>query len=357
MESTSQETKTSSQPNQGTSLSALIDVIALQEQCFEQSLASQQLWSQKLADTQEAKIKAAVQKTAVCAAEVNEVLKGENTVASKVKTDELYSERGKKEWEPQLQPPSHQLSRSKLRSTSLFQHPEAYKEHRRYSPGDHVSERDLGNFNAYTHYDHYKDCRRSSYREDICLSGDSKRRLHANRRSSRTEGSWERARRSPSKSKPQRYCHEGSRSPRSGSFRCQYGDSRGRNYHRVHRSPVDDSIPHHRSIDSRKHRETRGASPLEIRRSHKNRDFWAEERNNDHGYYNDVKISEPTDRSSRFQSKQTMHGSSRNYATSETDGNGPGSMGKTEHSLHKADKYKHDSGNRLKGHGCEEKRN
>ncbi|XWS49162.1 hypothetical protein CRYUN_Cryun13aG0140100 [Craigia yunnanensis] len=318
MESTSQETKASSQPNQGTSLSALIDAIALQEQCFEQSLASQQLWSQQLADAQEAKIKAAVQKTTVCAAEVNEILKGENSVSSQVKTEEFNSERGSKEWEPQLQPPSQQFSRSKSRSTSLFRYPEVHKEYRRYSPGNHVSKRDLGNFNSFTCNDHYKDRQRSSHRENICPSGD--RRLHSYRRSPSIERSWKRERRSPSKSKPLRYFHEDFHSPRSGSFRCQSGDSRGRNYRRVCRSTADDNIPHHRrSIDSRKHRERRGASLLEIGRSHKGRDFLAEDCNNkDHRDCSDKKFGEPTGTRSRCQSKQTMHGNSQNYATSGT---------------------------------------
>ncbi|XVF13470.1 hypothetical protein REPUB_Repub08aG0210500 [Reevesia pubescens] len=358
---------TSSEPNQGTSLSAFMDAIALQEQCFEQSLASQQIWSKQFADAQEAKIKAAVQKTTERAAEVNEILKGENSgIAPEVKIEEFNSERGNKQGEPQLQSPSLQFSRSKSGSTSLFQYPEVHKEHRRYSPGDHVSKRDLGNFNnSYTRYDHYKDQQGSSLRENMCPSKD--RRLHTYRRSPSTERGWNRERRSPSKYEPHRYCHEDSHSPRSESLRCQSGDSRSRNYRRMSRSPVDGSIPHHRrSIDSRKHRERRGASPLEVARSHDSRrhrgrrgtspleiarshdsrkhrerrdaspleiarshdsrkhrerrgasplEISRSRKNRD---YSDEKISESTGKRSRYQSKLTSHRSSSNYAASET---------------------------------------
>ncbi|XP_022736074.1 uncharacterized protein LOC111289363 [Durio zibethinus] len=219
MESTSEETKEPSQPNQGTLLqSAFMDSIALQEQFFERSLPSQQLWSQQLADAQEARIKAAVQKTTECAAEVGEIFKGENNFASEVKTHEFNSERGNKEWKAQLQPPSQQFSRSKSRS-NLFQYPEVYKKHRKYSPGDHVSKWDVRNFNSYTRFDHYKDHHRSHRRENACDSED--RRLHTGRSLRR---SWNRERRSPSKSEPRRYCQpwrycrEESHSSRSGRF-------------------------------------------------------------------------------------------------------------------------------------------
>lgn len=221
----------------------------------------------------------------------------------------LILSRGCEEWEPQLQPPSPKFSRSKSKSTSLFQYPEVYKDHRRNSP-DHVSKRDLDKFNSYTPYDHHKDRRSSSHREN--------RRLHSYRRSPSIERSWKRERRSPSKSKPQRYCCENSRSPRSGSFRCQSGDGSDRNLHRVYGSPIDDGIPpHRRSIDSRKRRERRAASPLEIGRRHRSRDTSVDNSVNDRRDYRYEMIIEPTGTRSRYQSKQTLHGNSQ-YATSET---------------------------------------
>lgn len=175
---------------------------------------------------------------------------------------------------------------------------------------DHVSKRDLDKFNSYTPYDHHKDRRSSSHREN--------RRLHSYRRSPSIERSWKRERRSPSKSKPQRYCCENSRSPRSGSFRCQSGDGSDRNLHRVYGSPIDDGIPpHRRSIDSRKRRERRAASPLEIGRRHRSRDTSVDDSVNDRRDYRYEMIIEPTGTRSRYQSKQTLHGNSQ-YATSET---------------------------------------
>ncbi|XVF51840.1 hypothetical protein PTKIN_Ptkin04bG0216600 [Pterospermum kingtungense] len=355
----SKETAMSGQANQGTSVSALMDAIALQEQMFEQSLASQQLWSQQFANAQEEKIKEAVQKTSVFATEVNEIRKGKTSGVSGVKTEEFSSGRVFKELEPQLQPPSPKFSRSKSKSTSLPRYPEVYKDHRRDSPDhvnkrdrdkfgsytrydhhkdqdpevykdhgryspDHVSKRDLDKFNSFTPHDHHKDRRGSSRREN--------KRSHAYRRSPSIERSWKRERRSPSESRHQRYCHDNSRSPRSGSFRCQSSDRRDRNYRRASRSPVDDSIPHHRrSIDSRKKRERRGASPFEIGKRHRSRDTLAEDDHNNYRRdHRDKMSTEPTGTRSRYESKQTLHG---NMARSKIDhrptdkvGNGPERM-------------------------------
>ncbi|KAL4351794.1 hypothetical protein GQ457_06G037480 [Hibiscus cannabinus] len=371
MEPTSQETNTSCQPNQGPSLSALIDAIALQEQSFEQSLANQQLWAKQLADAQEAKIKAAVQQITLGAAEVSEVRLGKNIVTPEVKLEDVNSERGTGELEPQLQSPSWQFSRS--RSTSLFQHPEpeVHKENRRYAPGDHASKRDLGNFESDTRYDHHKDHRRSRNYHRMSRSPnddsnphherstDSKKRREM-RGASPLEGSWKRGR-SPSKSKPQRYCHEDSYSPRSGRYHgTVYGrpadDSiphdrrpfvgekhrerrraspveRSRKRERspsktklhedtrraksYRRSPGDDSNRRHgRSIDSRRYREKRGALPSEMGKSHKSRHILAEDQNDGPGNDRDAEISDPTGRKSECRSKGAMDENSRNYTTS-----------------------------------------
>ncbi|XP_039011623.1 serine/arginine repetitive matrix protein 1-like [Hibiscus syriacus] len=261
METTSQETYSSSQPSHGPSLSALIDVIAQQEQSFEQSLANQQLWAQQLADAQEAKIKAAVQQITAGAAEVSEIRLGKKVVTPEVKLEEFNSERGNGELEPQLESPSRHFSRSISRSTSLFRYPEpeVHKEHTRYSLGDHVSKSDLGNFK----YDHYKGHQRSKYYHRVSRSPDDDSNPHHGRSTdsrkgrerrgaSPLEGSWKRGR-SPSNSKPQRYCHQDSYSPRSD--RC---------YRTVYGRPTNDSIPlDRRPIDNGKHRQRRGASPIE----------------------------------------------------------------------------------------------
>lgn len=93
MESALQEMNMTNQPDHKPSFSALIDAIALQEQCFEQSLASQQLWAKQLADEQEAKIKATVHKITVDPSEVDEILKGKNIVTSDVKPEGFNSKR------------------------------------------------------------------------------------------------------------------------------------------------------------------------------------------------------------------------------------------------------------------------
>ncbi|MFQ6669308.1 hypothetical protein Gotur_034607 [Gossypium turneri] len=394
MESTSQDMNTTNQPGHKPSFSALIDAIALQEQCFEQSLASQQLWAKQLADEQEAKIKATVQKITVDAAEVDEILKGKNIVTSDAKPEGFNSK--SEERELQSQPTCGQFSTSRSRSTSLVRYPEpdVFKEKRRYSPRDHVNKRDLGYFNSDIRYNLYKDQRRPNSQSFKYQPGDSRGRAY--RRASRSpeadtnphygrsidsrkhrerrgasplEKSWKRER-SPSKSTSQRYCHEDSNSGRSGSFRCQSGDDTGRNYHTVYQRPTDvgiphdsrfidsrkhrersgsshmernwkterrspskpkhqsyfdkdshsfrcqpgdnrtkcyDSNPHHgRSIDSKKHREKRGASPLEIGRSHKSRHLSAEDRKDGYRDNGDEKISEPTGGRSGCQSKPTV---------------------------------------------------
>ncbi|GMJ11012.1 hypothetical protein HRI_004770400 [Hibiscus trionum] len=367
MEPTSQETNTTSQPNRGPSLSALIDAIALQEQSFEQSLANQQLWAKQLADAQEAKIKAAVQQITVDAAEVCEIRLGKNVATPEVKLEEFNSERGTGELEPQLQSPSLQFSRPG--STSLFPHPEpeVHKEHRRYAPGDHASKSDLGNFKPKTRYDHFKDHQRSINYPRVSRSPNDdsdphhgrstdSRKRRERRGASPVEGSWKRGR-SPSKSKPQRYPY----SPRSDRYR-----------HTGYERPVDDSVPrdrrpidsekhkerrgaspmersrkrerspskpkphayghedthraktyrdgnnrrHARSIDSRRYREKRGASPSETGKSNKSRHTLAEDRNAGHGKDYGVEIGEPTDRKSEC--RRTMDASSRNRTTSET---------------------------------------
>ncbi|XP_039045943.1 uncharacterized protein LOC120185931 [Hibiscus syriacus] len=265
METTSQETYTSSQPNHRYSLSALIDAIALQEQSFEQSLVNQQLWAQQLAEAQDAKIKAAVQQITAGAAEVSKIRLGRNVVTPEVKLEEFNSETCSGELEPRLQSPSQHFSRSISRSTSLFRYPEpeVHKEHVRYSPGDHISKRNLGNFNSDALYDHYKGHERSRNYPRLSRSPCVDSNPHHGRSTDSTkgrerrgasplEGSWKRGR-SPSKSKPQRYCHEDSYYPRSD--RCH-----GTLYER----PVNDGIPHYRRpIDNGKCKEGRGASPLE----------------------------------------------------------------------------------------------
>ncbi|KAK8587380.1 hypothetical protein V6N13_086367 [Hibiscus sabdariffa] len=361
MEPTSQETNTSCQPNQGPSLSALIDAIALQEQSFEQSLANQQLWAKQLADAQEAKIKAAVQQITLGAAEVSEIRLGKIIVTPEVKLEDVNSERGTGELEPQLQ------------SASLFQfpEPEVHQENRRYEPGDHASMRDLGNFDSDTRYDHHKDHQRSRNYHRVSRSPkddsnhhhgrftDSRKRREM-RGASPLEGSWKRGR-SPSKSKPQRYCHEDSYSPRSGRYHgTVYGrlpddsiphdrrpivgekhrerrraspvernrkrerspsktklheDSRrAKNYRR---SPGDDDNHRHgRSIDSRRYREKRGASPSEMGKSHKSRHILAEDQNDGQGNDCDAEISDPTSRKSECRSKRAMDANSRGYSKS-----------------------------------------
>ncbi|OMP07242.1 hypothetical protein COLO4_07509 [Corchorus olitorius] len=283
MESTSPETKASSQPNQGPSLSAFYDAIALQEQCFEQRLLSQQLWSQQFADAQEARIKAVARQTTAYAAEVNHILRGEKSVAPEVGTEIFSSEGGNKE-EPQLQLPQAS-SISIPRSTSLLHNPEVHVEHRMYSPGDDVSKRGLPNFNCHTNDDDYKDRHRLSNRE---------RRDGRLRRSPSVERSWNRRRRSPSKSEHRN--REDYHSSRVGSFRGHSGDDKGRNHYRRRRSPVDDRIPHHgRSSDSRKHREHRGmkgASSLVTGRKNESRDHLSEDRYKHHGDYDNDKINE-----------------------------------------------------------------
>ncbi|OMO95773.1 hypothetical protein CCACVL1_05247 [Corchorus capsularis] len=284
MESTSPETKASSQPNQGPSLSAFFDAIALQEQCFEQRLLSQRLWSQQFADAQEARIKAVARQTTAYAAEVNHILRGGKSVAPEVGTEIFSSEGGNKE-EPRLQLPQPS-SISIPRSTSLFQNPEDHVEHRMYSPGGDVSKRGLPNFNCHTNDDNYNDRHRLNNRE--------RRRDGRLRRSPSVERSWNRRRRSPSKSE-HRY-REDYHSSRVGSFRGHSGDDKGRNHYRRRRSPVDDHIPHHgRSSDSRKHREHRGmkgASSLVTGRNNESRDHLSEDRYNHHGDYGNDKINE-----------------------------------------------------------------
>ncbi|XP_052480043.1 uncharacterized protein LOC105801976 isoform X2 [Gossypium raimondii] len=137
MESSSQDMNTTNQPGHKPSFSALIDAIALQEQCFEQSLASQQLWAKQLADEQEAKIKATVQKITVDAAEVDEILKGKNIVTSDAKPEGFNSK--SEERELQSQPTCGQFSTSRSRSTSLVRYPEpdVFKENRRTN-GDQI---------------------------------------------------------------------------------------------------------------------------------------------------------------------------------------------------------------------------
>ncbi|KAK9039987.1 hypothetical protein V6N11_015169 [Hibiscus sabdariffa] len=313
---------------------------------FEQSLANQQLWAKQLADAQEAKIKAAVQQITLGAAEVSEVRLGKNIVTPEVKLEDVNSERGTGELEPQLQSPSWQFSR--YRSTK----------------------RDLGNFDSDTRYDHHKDHRRSRNYHRVSRSPnddsnphherstDSRKRREM-RGASPLEGSWKRGR-STWKSKPQRYCHEDSYSPRSGRYHgTVYGrpadDSiphdrrpivgekhrerrraspversrkreRSPSKTRLHedsrkvknyrRSSGDDSNRHGRSIDSRRYREKRGASPSERGKIHKSRHILAEDQNDGQGNDSDAEISDPTGRKSECRSKGAMDENSRNYTTS-----------------------------------------
>ncbi|KAK8710670.1 hypothetical protein V6N13_145984 [Hibiscus sabdariffa] len=370
MEPTSQETNTSCQPNQGPSLSALIDAIALQEQSFEQSLANQQLWAKQLADAQEAKIKAAVQQITLGAAEVSEVRLGKNIVTPEVKLEDVNSERCDGfNILPHFLPIYYVFAPGALGNWSLncslhlgnFQDTDRRlsssiqkQKFTRKIEGMHQEIMPARGILAISTLTPDMIITRTTGEAEIIIG---KRREM--RGASPLEGSWKRGR-STWKSKPQRYCHEDSYSPRSGRYHgTVYGrpadDSiphdrrpivgekhrerrraspversrkreRSPSKTRLHedsrkvknyrRSSGDDSNRHGRSIDSRRYREKRGASPSERGKIHKSRHILAEDQNDGQGNDSDAEISDPTGRKSECRSKGAMDENSRNYTTS-----------------------------------------
>ncbi|XP_030471063.1 uncharacterized protein LOC115689214 [Syzygium oleosum] len=158
--------------------------IARQQYEFEQSLLSQQLWSQQQAVSMEVSIKAVAIQAAVQANGISHILKGKNDISKEEVVQEIQSDRVIEELKSSWKTPSWHSSASRLTSGSPMGHKDDLKEEKTCPAEGFTSERHHKD-NRLDPKDTHQEFHGSKDRRN-CSSDYRSHRLHHHRRSRRS---------------------------------------------------------------------------------------------------------------------------------------------------------------------------